>query len=145
MDVREALEKGDERELWQVWNLLGERSMWQTAIDRSRDKEEQEHLAVAEQALAELPEVTPLQGLQANRKLVDLLTGRRWYVMRGAREQGATWEQIGEALGMSRQAAHEWYRNKIELQEKYVSDYHDTARARAALDEEPTTDTERNA
>jgi hypothetical protein len=143
MDVREALEKGDERELLQVWQLQAERSMWRTAIERSRADGKDDQVASGEKALAELPEVTALQALEANRRLVDLLTGRRWIAMRAAREEGATWEQIGEALGMTRQSAHEWYRKKIEAQERYVSDYHDAARARAVLDDEPTT--ERNA
>lgn len=135
MDVEKALEEGNERELMQVWHLQAERSMWQTAIDRSRETGKADQVAAGEQALAELPEVTALQVLQANRRLVELLTGRRWIVMQRAREEGASWEQIGEALGMSRQGAWEWYRNKIELQEQYVSDYHDAARARAVLDE----------
>jgi hypothetical protein len=48
---------------------------------------------------------------------------------------GATWTQIGEALGITKQAAHDFYRRKIEEQEKYLPDLHDVAAARAVLEE----------
>src|SRR6478735_8582707 len=60
---------------------------------------------------------------------------KRWYVMKSAREAGATWAQIGEALGTTKQAAHDFYRRKIEEQEKYLPDLHDAAAARAVLEE----------
>jgi hypothetical protein len=74
-------------------------------------------------------------GLRANAKAVELLTARRWYVIKSAREAGATWAQIGEALGITEQAAHDFYRRKIEEQEKYLPDLHDVAAARAVLEE----------
>jgi len=45
--------------------------------------------------------------------------------MREAREAGATWTEIGEALGMPKQGAHDWFRRKIENQEMYVAEFHD--------------------
>ncbi|KKE98593.1 hypothetical protein WN67_28450 [Mycolicibacterium obuense] len=69
----------------------------------------------------------------ANARLVESLIGRRWVVMQAAREAGASWSQIGEALGMSKQGAQDSYRRAIERQERYVSKFHDTARGRAAL------------
>lgn len=57
---------------------------------------------------------------------MDLLTGRRWSVIEQAREDGVSWEQIGEALGMSRQAAWTWYRRKLTDQERYVNDLHES-------------------
>jgi hypothetical protein len=59
--------------------------------------------------------------------------------MNEAREAGASWPEIGEALGMTKQAAYDWYRRKIGNRERYVPDLHDTARARAALDGAETT------
>jgi hypothetical protein len=85
--------------------------------------------------LAELPEVTALQGVQAAGRLVELLTGRRWIGMQRAREQGASWSQIGDALGMSKQGAQNWYARTIAEQERIVGRYHDAERARAALGE----------
>src|SRR5215212_6718208 len=122
-------ESNDESALLGVWRAFGSRLTWQRAIERGGDPQ------VAERALGELPEVSALDALEANRQLVDFLIGRRWFVMQAAREAGASWAQIGAALGMSKQGAGDWYRRKIADQEKYVPDVHDADRARAALDE----------
>lgn len=50
--------------------------------------------------------------------------------------QGASWSQIGAAVGMSKQAAYDWYERKISEQEKYVPTSHDALRARAVLEED---------
>ena len=59
------------------------------------------------------PELAPLQELEANRRLVELLLAQRWSVIQAAREDGASWGVIGSALGISRQGAHDWYTRKI--------------------------------
>src|ERR671922_581566 len=100
----------DTRKLLAIWEAATERLTWTQAIEKATPGSA-EH-ATAHDALAELPEVTPLEGLRANAQLVKLLTRRRWHVMLAAREAGASWEEIGEALGMSRQAAWEWYHHK---------------------------------
>jgi hypothetical protein len=144
--IDEDLDRGDERELFQIWRLYGERAMWAYGVERLRrraaetdDDAEREtaeaSLAKAQDFLAELPACTPLQALRANKRLIDLLTGRRWSVMQEAREQDASWAEVGDALGMSKQGAQDWYSRKIAEQEKYVPDFHDAARARAVLDE----------
>lgn len=79
-----------------------------------------------------MPDVSAIEALAANRELVELLTARRWYVIRDAREAGASWSQIGEALGMSKQGAQDWYR-RIAEQEQDVGDRHDAERAQEAL------------
>lgn len=61
----------------------------------------------------------PLEALrELSRADVELEALRRERV-EAARRQGATWDQIGESLGMSRQAAWEYY----------------TAKARSVLDQ----------
>lgn len=139
MDVQETLATGDERRLLELWNTALTRGTWQEIANEARNgaisSDSERHLQVAEEALAELAEVTALDALAANRRLVDLLTGHRWHVMRQAREEGATWEQIGAALGMSRQGAREWYGKKLARQEQYPGDFHDTDRGRAALED----------
>lgn len=55
-----------------------------------------------------------LAALRANATLVEQLTSERWLVMRSARQAGASWEQIGEALGMSRQSAWEYLTRRLE-------------------------------
>jgi hypothetical protein len=54
---------------------------------------------------------SPLEALGVNRHLVQLLEGRRWYVVAEARAQGASWQQTAEALGVTRQSAHAAYRD----------------------------------
>ncbi|MDN5917375.1 MAG: hypothetical protein L0I76_20135 [Pseudonocardia sp.] len=81
---------------------------------------------------AQLPADSALNALAANRRVVDLLTERRWVVMRDAREAGASWAQIGEALGMTRQGATDTYRRAIANRAK-VDVEHQTERAERAL------------
>ncbi|MBV9011218.1 MAG: hypothetical protein JO272_04075 [Pseudonocardiales bacterium] len=131
MDINQILTTGDEQELHQVWSLQSQRSTWQTVINKSGAQDTDHQIAI--QALDDLPEVTALQALEANRRLVDLLMGRRWIVIQKAREEGASWNTIGKALSMSCQAARDWYRRKITEQEKYLGDRHDATRARLAL------------
>jgi len=134
-DVEQALRTGDERELTEVWELLHERRMWEHARACARTRGQEDHERVADQALSKVVPVTALQGLTANARLVDLLVGRRWIVMQQAREDGATWEEIGAALGMARQSAWEWYRDRIDAQERLGREYNDAARERAALED----------
>lgn len=128
---------GEEKDLWRVWDAHASRATWLQVIERGGDQ------AVAQRALAQLPEVSAVEALEANRQLVELLTNRRWYVMREAREAGASWSEIGVALGMSKQGAQDWYRRKIELQEQHVGDLHDADRARSALAEQTAAPGER--
>jgi hypothetical protein len=86
-------------------------------------------------ALTKLPNVAGLDALRASRQVVDLLTGARWHMMRQAREEGASWTDIGKALGMTRQAAHDFYRRKIEQQEHDAPGVQNSARSRAVLAE----------
>jgi hypothetical protein len=85
--------------------------------------------------IAEHATVTPVQALEANRKLVDQFTGTRWQLMQEAREAGESWTTIGAALDMTKQGALDWYKRKIADQEQYAGKFHDTDRARAVVDE----------
>lgn len=123
----------DERELLQMWDHHHARQTWEGIL--RKDQTSVEGAKIAQRALADIPDVTALDALKANAELVQLLTGRRWYVMRDARQAGATWDEIGEALGMSSQEAREWYREAIERQEKYAAKFHDTAASRAVLED----------
>jgi hypothetical protein len=124
---------GAERELVALWHTHWRVRMYQQTLhnpdagDWLRERT-REHLA-------ELAPVTPIHALAANARLVELLTGERWILMRDAREAGESWSSIGRALGMSKQGAQDWYKRAIERQEEHVPDLHDGARARAALDE----------
>jgi hypothetical protein len=54
---------------------------------------------VLDRAAAKAPAVTALQALEANARLVELLSTRRWYIMQAAREQGAQWRQAPRGAG----------------------------------------------
>ena len=129
--VEQALNSGNVHELLKLWEDFNRGETWgevsATGSDQARE--------AAAHFLSEVSEVAALEALRANAKAVELLTARRWYVMKSAREGGATWAQIGEALGITKQAAHDFYRRKIEEQEKHLPDLHDAAAARAVLDD----------
>lgn len=139
-DIGAVLRDGDEAALHAVWNTfqhirftretLAKLEAGEIKPDPKVDLEAYWHAEIDQ-----LADVTALQALQANRRLVNMLTGRRWSVMQYAREAGASWSAIGEALDMTKQGALDWYKRKIAAQEKYVPDFHDAARARAALEE----------
>jgi hypothetical protein len=130
--VEQALSSGDVYELIKVWEDFNRGETWREISATGAGRPARE---AAAKFLAEVSEVAALEALRANAKAVELLTARRWYVMKSAREAGATWAQIGEALGITKQAAHDFYRRKIEEQEKYLPDLHDAASARAVLEE----------
>ena len=50
-------------------------------------------------------EVEPLDVLRDTTELLSLLTGWRWQVVQAAREAGATWKEIGAAVGASAEQA----------------------------------------
>ena len=121
------MDEVSEAGLYRSWEAFGTRNVWAGVVARGGDP------AVAAAAVAELPEVSPLEALEANARLVGLLTGARWWVMQAAREAGASWTEIGAALGMTKQGARDWYRRKIGERERYAPEHHDATRARAAL------------
>lgn len=138
-DVEEVLRRGSERELTWVWDVYHQRQLWQRVIAENAGADgNPDRLARAHRSLTELPDVTATQALEANAMLVDLLVGRRWYVMRDAREAQASWTEIGDALGISRQGAYDFHRRAVEDQEKYAAGLHDSQRARAAMDDQGT-------
>ena len=120
----------DERDFWQTWDTFGSRLTWLNVLRRAETEQSQR---VAQQTLDSLPPVTALQALTANAQLVELLIGRRWYVIQAAREASASWDDVGTALGLTAQEAEDWYRDKIAHREQYVPEFHDAERARAAL------------
>ena len=119
----------DERELLQRWDQYHQRRIWTTVLTRAQTDDGRR---VAQRAVDELGDITALDALRANAELVQLLLGRRWYVIQDAREAGATWDEIGEAVGMSRQGAYDWHKRKIAGRERLVPDIHDADRARCS-------------
>ena len=110
-----------------TWGAYNTRMTYERVLEKDPGS------AAVRSELDALPHVGPLDALAANAAAVDLLVGRRWYVIQAAREAGETWQAIGAALGISKQGAQDYYRRKIEQQELFVSELHDGERARAAL------------
>lgn len=140
IDVTAVLAAGDERELHAVWDTyhhtrLIRKTLARLAAGGLTVTDPDASRAALQDDLDTCAAVTPAQALEANRRLVDLLTGRRWSVMQDAREVGDSWTTIGAALDMTKQGALDWYKRKIADQERYAGDFHDTARARAVMDE----------
>jgi hypothetical protein len=134
----ETVESGTMDELLQVLRISDQRELYQHGIEQGRASGQPVELLV--DALAKLPGVAGLDALRASRRVVELLTGARWHMMRQAREEGASWSDIGQALGMTRQAAHDFYRRRIEQQEQDAPGFHNATRSRAALDDKPIVD-----
>ena len=115
------------------WDAWGDRGLWRKVLADPDAKPEAKTLAARK--LAELESASGLDALAANAELVKLLKGWQWLAIKSAREDGATWEQIGEVLGISKQGALNAYTRAIEHQEKYVPDLHDAAAGRAVIEE----------
>lgn len=120
-----------DEELLEVWNRGASRSMWQTVRARGVEVGDDGQVAMADQELAGLPD--PLAALAANRVLVRRLVGSRWIVIMLAREAGASWAQVAEALETTEDVVIAEYTAAIAAQERYVGDLHDAAQARAVL------------
>ena len=101
---------------WTTWQAWSDAELMRTA--RRRMAARGESLAVFEQH----PEWTqgpgPLEGLAANRELVDQLVGWRFGALRDAREQGHGWVEIGAALGMDATQAREFYLERVQRQQR---------------------------
>jgi hypothetical protein len=112
----EAVDVRTLEELLDVLRVSDQRELYERGIELGH--ESGHPVAVLVKALADLPGVTGLEALRASRRVVELLTGARWHMMRQAREEGSSWSQVGAALGMSKQAAYDFYRRKLDQQDK---------------------------
>ena len=126
---------GTMNELLDVLRLSDQRELYRRGIEQGDASGRPVELLVS--ALAKLPGVTGLDALQASQRVVELLTGARWHMMRQARQEGASWTDVGQALGMSKQAAYDFYRRRTGQHEHAVAGSYNAARTRAALDEKP--------
>ena len=70
--------------------------------------------------------MTALQALTANAQLVELLVGRRWYVIQAATRSRRLVGGHRSCPGGHAQEAEDWYRDKIAHREQYVPDVHDS-------------------
>jgi hypothetical protein len=101
-------------QLWEKWSSFLTRVQLHQALEAARADDRHEEAARLEARLAELPKVSSLEALQANADLMAMLTAQRWIAMRIAQAEGASLEQIGRQLGISRQSAWEFMKRRIE-------------------------------
>ena len=140
-DIAAVLRHGDERPLYAAWSTYGYLRLLHETLAKldagtlNLDDPDTARAAL-QRDIDSVAAITPAQALEANRRLVEFLTGRRWSVMQEAREAGDSWTVIGDALGVTKQGALDWYQRKIADQEKYAGKFHDTDRARAVVDEQ---------
>ena len=93
----------DERQLYRLW------AAYQAQVTRPAAVEHGDDLA----AVPELPELTVLEALEVNRRLVAVLMSQRRDAVVAARGRGFSWSEIGTALGTSKQRVHARYRSPI--------------------------------
>jgi hypothetical protein len=111
----------DTDEAFAVWKLWLSRCKWERARADAEVAGDAVGVQAADQALSRLPEIGALEALRANADLVSVLTAQRWIAMKVAQEQGASSEQIGKMLGISRQSAWEFMQRKIAEQQQLRS------------------------
>jgi S1 RNA binding domain len=97
-----------------IWRLFLERTKARAELQQLLDQGDTTRVIAAEETLSALPDVSALDALRANAELISRLSAERWIAMRVAQEEGANLEQIGSELGVTRQAAWEFMKRKIE-------------------------------
>ncbi|WP_280460900.1 hypothetical protein [Nocardia carnea] len=128
-DIDAVLRDGDERALYAVWETYGYTRLLREMLVKLDDRD------AVRADLAAVALITPAQALEANRRLVGLLTERRMEVIQQAREGGDSWTVLGAALGVTKQGALDWYNRKIAERGKRAGKFHNAEQARAPLDE----------
>ena len=117
-----------------LWRSGTERDVFHAAELRLREKGgEPANLAVVRRATADRQDVSALEALRANERIVTLLTGWRWLAIRQAREEGHSWTDIGAALNMSKQGAWDLYQRAIKQQETYAGEFFSPAERQRAI------------
>ena len=118
------------------WRRRTEPNLWRSAELTPTDHGDDPGSAAGRPVLVQAAEVSALDALRANERIVSLLTGWRWLAIRQAREQGASWGDVGAALGMSKQGAWDLYRRAVQAQDTHAGEFFtaaDRARSTAVL------------
>jgi hypothetical protein len=107
---------------WDTWDAWSLADSMRQALRRAREQGATDTVARIEQH----PEWTkgpgPLEALDANRELVDDLTGWRWQAIRDAREQGHGWGEIARTLRQSADQARVFYLDKVDAQRRLAQE-----------------------
>ena len=79
------------------------------------EQEARTHQAVLSDLVNLVADLNVLQALQVIDELCDSADLLRTAAVKSAKEQGATWEEIGTALGLARQTVWERYKTTVEV------------------------------
>jgi hypothetical protein len=109
------------QELLNRWTAWGQRQALRQVLASPSPPGLAEFRAKAGKDLTALESATALDALAASTELVKHLKDLQWLVVKSAREDGATWEQIGEVLGTSKQGAQLAYRRAVDALEQATS------------------------
>ena len=104
------------RDLLTTWENWSAREVNRRALANARTEREREAMR---DALGRSDEVAPLEVLRDMTELVTLLAGWRWQAVQSAREQGATWTEIGAATGVKAEQAEIDHADAIARQASY--------------------------
>ncbi|MCO1658895.1 hypothetical protein [Pseudonocardia humida] len=116
---------------WQAWST---RSMFTRLAEKAEREGNDEQAAILRGVVDGEPEVGPLEALTAQHELSSLLNLWEWQTVRAAREDGATWGQIGKATHAGPDRARREFLDTVESQHRYgyLSDRDTDARRAAA-------------
>ena len=107
---------------WETWNAWSMADTMRQALQRAREQNDHDTLATFQR----YPEWTkgpgPLEALDANRELVDDLTGWRWLAIRDACQQGHGWAEIGRTLRQSGEQAKAFYLDRVHGQRQLAQE-----------------------
>ena len=111
MDINELFERDmDDLLLWKVYLTRRKAEGARAAAEAAGDAAA---VRAAEESMAALPVVAPMDGLRAADGLASRLTAQRWIAVREAEAQGVPSEQIGAKLDEARAAARNFIQRRI--------------------------------
>lgn len=78
VSIEEVLDGPDLPALLEVWHHTTERDPWRSIEKKATEAGDADQVDVAQHAIAEHQDVSVVDGLRANERIVSLLTGWRW-------------------------------------------------------------------
>jgi len=105
-------------ETWQSWSTSNTFGRAEARVRAAGNKERAEQLR---DIAAQGPQVAAVDALAAQHEVASLLGGWEWHTVRAAREQGASWGQIGRATRTDPEIARTAYLAKVDRQESVLA------------------------
>jgi hypothetical protein len=83
--------------------------------------------------MTHVDDMSPLEALAVNRQAVEVLYSQRWKLVIEAYEQGISFAEIGNALGLGGESAERVYLRALEWQDQLVA-FRDVPKTRVVTD-----------